>query len=85
MIDPLEKVIADALYRGHWNYNTPSLRRDPTGLDFRLIDENVELEVKRYYTNRMARQMQSAPNVIAIQGEVAVKFMAFLLGGIDDK
>lgn len=45
-------------------------------LDFSLPDYGIEIEVKRFHSLRIAEQMSRAPNVIAAQGEVAVRFLA---------
>jgi len=77
--DPMEALIKDALESSGIAYSTPASRRDATGLDFRLEDYGVEIEVKRFHSPRIERQMASEPNVIAVQGEDAAKFMARLL------
>jgi hypothetical protein len=74
-MDPMEQIIADALDEAGIAFTTPSQRRDATGLDFRL-ENGVEIEVKRFHSPRIAEQMSRAPNVIAVQGEAAVRLLA---------
>ncbi len=72
-----------------WNSSLPTpsteegfgyVREDenPSHLDF-LLDNGIEIEVKRMHSDRIAAQMARAPNVIAAQGEEAVRFLASLL------
>lgn len=71
--DPMERLVADALDRAGINYH----RGEATGeLDFRLIDYGVHIEVKRFHSPRIERQMARHPNVIAAQGEAAVQLLA---------
>jgi len=73
--DPMERLIAEALAEAGFLFTAP---RD-TNLDFRLTASGVEIEVKRFHSPRIADQMARAPNVIAIQGEGAVRWFAALL------
>jgi hypothetical protein len=57
---------------------------NPTRLDFRL-DNGIEIEVKRFHTERIAAQMARAPNVIVAQGEEAIRFLADLIGGLAER
>lgn len=75
---PLETQVAQALDGAGIAYTTPAQRRDPTGLDFR-IEGGIEIEVKRMPSPRIAAQMATAENVIALQGPVSVKFFVELL------
>lgn len=77
-MDPLEKLIADALDSVGASYVTDNGGGNPSGLDFRL-GSGIEIEVKRFHTPRIAEQMGRAENVIAVQGEGAVRFLAFLI------
>lgn len=76
--DPMETLVAEALDRAGVPYVTDAGGGNPSGLDFRLPN-GVEIEVKRFHTPRIAEQMARAENVIAVQGEVAVRFLAELL------
>lgn len=78
MDDPLERMIAEALGAAGLAYSTPADRREATGLDFRL-DNGIEIEVKRFHSPRIAEQMASAANVIAVQGEAACRLLAALI------
>lgn len=48
----------------------------PENLDFHLPDLGVFIEVKAMHTPRISDQMTRAANVIALQGEAAVRFFA---------
>lgn len=79
-IDPMEAIIADALDSAGIRYTTPSSRRQHSGgLDFRLEGYGVEIEVKQFHSSRISEQMASATDVIAVQGRMAVKFLANLI------
>lgn len=85
--NPLEEKVRLALEHAGIDYTTPDGRRDPTGLDFRIVSSGVEIEVKRQHTERSARQLASAPNIILLQGPLAVDQFCRLLGyhgGEDD-
>ena len=89
-MDPMEKLIADALDEIGIAYETDFGGGNPSGLDFRLHN-GVEVEVKRFHSERIAEQMSRAENVIAVQGETATRFFAMLLRfagrkeGMDDE
>lgn len=76
--DPMERLIAEALDRAGIDYVTDLGGGNPSNLDFRLSN-GVEIEVKRFHSPRIADQMARADNVIAAQGEDAVKFLADLI------
>ena len=78
MDDPIEKIIADALDVCGVKYDTDFGGGNPSGLDFRLSN-GVQIEVKRFHSPRIAEQMARSPDVIALQGERAVRFFAMLL------
>ena len=48
-------------------------------LDFYLLDHDLHLEAKRSHKDRIAVQMGQASNVIALQGEPAVRWRCALL------
>lgn len=79
MTDPMEKIIAEALDRANIRYTTGYGGGNAVGLDFHLLDSDVHVEVKQFHTPRIAEQMSRAPNVIALQGEVAVRLFASLI------
>lgn len=79
MNDPMEEIIAKALDHAGMAYLTGDGGHNPSGLDFRLTENGIEIEVKRFHSDRIAEQMSRADNVIAIQGELAVRFFADLL------
>ena len=76
--DPMERMIASSLKQAGIAFISEVQDGNPSGLDFRL-GNGIEIEVKRFHSPRIADQMSRADNVIAIQGELAVKFFAELL------
>lgn len=77
--DPLERVIEQALIDAGIAYETDDGGGTESRLDFHLPAFDVSIEVKRFYTPRTGEQMARAPNVIAVQGERAVKFLAIAI------
>jgi hypothetical protein len=77
--DPMEAIIAAALTRAGIAYVTGEGGHNPSGLDFRLTQSGIEIEVKRMHSPRSAEQMARAENVIAVQGEAAVRWLADLI------
>lgn len=76
MSDPMEAQIERALRAGGYRYE----KGEKTGaLDFYLINVGVFIEVKQFHSDRIAEQMASQKNVIAVQGKYAVQFLADLL------
>ena len=73
MEDPVEKVIADALDKIGLSY-----QRDAP-LDFEC--EGFAIECKRYYTDRIHKQICNRENVIVIQGLGAAQAFAFMIAG----
>lgn len=76
MPDPMEAIIESAL-SGKFRFLDET--ETPERLDFYLPDHDVHIEVKRFHSERVSEQMSRAENVIAVQGKVAVEFMALLL------
>lgn len=74
--DPVERIVEQALIDAGIRYVTDQGGGTESRLDFRLIDYDIELEVKRFYTARAVEQVARAPNVILIQGERAARFFA---------
>jgi hypothetical protein len=71
--DPMERRIARALDTAGIAYT----RQSVTNLDFELHDgSGVFIEVKRMHSPRIAEQMSRVKNVIAVQGDVAVEWLA---------
>ena len=77
--DPMEEIVRRALVAAGIRFHTDQGGGNPSGLDFVLPDLGIEIEVKRFHSPRIADQMARAENVVAIQGEVAVRWMASLL------
>lgn len=77
--DPMERLIATALTRAGIAFTTDYGGGNPVGLDFHLTDADVHIEVKQYHSDRIAEQMSRAPNVIAVQGRVAVAWLAGII------
>lgn len=74
--DPLERIVERALQRAKIRYVPDRDGKVPENLDFHLPDLGVFVEVKAMHTPRISDQMARAPNVIALQGEAAVRFFA---------
>lgn len=77
MTDPMEKMVRDALVREGFQFSEEG--DGERRLDFFLADYSIHIEVKQFHSPRIAEQMASAPNVIAVQGREAVEFFAALL------
>jgi hypothetical protein len=78
--DPMERLIGDALD----DADIPYIHNVPAGygtLDFYLPLQDVYIEVKRFYSDRIDRQMSSAQNIIVCQGKEAVLFLAKAIRG----
>lgn len=79
-LDPMEQLISDGLCAGAFRFTHESEKGSPNlALDFHLTDFGIHIEVKRFHSPRIADQMSRAPNVIAAQGEDAVRLLASLL------
>lgn len=76
-VDPMERIIAEALDAVGISYITDA-QGNPSALDFRM-ENGIEIEVKRYHSDRIAAQMKRANNVIAVQGEAAVRWFAQMI------
>jgi len=77
-IDPLEEALADALRSAGVRFVREG-HGIPVALDFYLPDFDLYLEVKRFHSDRIARQMSLADNVIAIQGQPAIDWLCSML------
>lgn len=77
--DALERMVAEGLAAAGLGFVTDFGGSNPSGLDFRLTGNGVEIEVKRFHSPRICEQMSRSENVIAIQGAEAVRFFAALL------
>lgn len=75
--DPMEKIIAFALYDAGIIYTN----EHESNLDFYLPMYDLHIEVKRMHSPRIAEQMSRAENVIAIQGERAARVFAEIIRG----
>ena len=78
--DPMERLIYDALVDRNLDFQMDFGGQNPSGLDFRLCN-GVEIEVKRFHSDRISKQMARAENVIAAQGETAIRMLADLIRG----
>jgi hypothetical protein len=78
----MEMIIADALDDAGIEYTTDFGGGNPAGLDFYLPRCDVHFEVKRLHSPRIADQMSRADNVIAVQGEAAVRLFALFIRGV---
>jgi hypothetical protein len=79
LADPMEQLIEAALRGANVEFRTDEGGGNPSGLDFLLPNEGVEIEVKRMHTPRIAEQMSRAENVIVAQGPKAVALLAAMI------
>lgn len=77
--DPMEQIIERALIDAGLSYRTDKGGGNPAHLDFYLPAFDLHIEVKRMHSERIGIQMGRAENVIAVQGEPAVLFLADLI------
>jgi hypothetical protein len=73
MMDKCEQVIKDALCCRGIKFVTE--KDNPAKLDFLLTEYDIHIEVKQFHSDRIAKQMASAKNVIAVQGYDACLFL----------
>lgn len=76
--DYLEEMIANALHDANIEFVHESENKE-IQLDFYLPQYDIYIEVKQFHADRIARQMASHDNVIAVQGIKSVKFLLLLL------
>lgn len=79
--DPIERIVEQALIDAGIRYVVEGDNAAPHRLDFHLPDQDVAIEVKQMHTDRIARQMATHPDVIAIQGRGAALLFASLVRG----
>jgi hypothetical protein len=77
-MDPMEQLVTDALDKAGIEYSTEG-EESNVGLDFYIPDCDLHIEVKQFHSNRIARQMARAENVIAVQGEASVRWLCALI------
>ena len=78
--DNLELRIADLLNSKsikfvHEGYKNGINQR----LDFYLPDHDIYIEVKKFHTERVLKQLESQDNIILVQGDKSVKFLEGIL------
>lgn len=73
--DPVEAIIRQALDRA----GLPYRRDDPLDFELPSGDRRLAIECKRFYTPRIAEQLEGRDNVILVQGLEAARFLACLL------
>lgn len=76
-----EKIIADALTKASLEFVMENDMMNAAGLDFYLPQYDIYIEVKSFYSERIAEQMSRAKNVIAIQGEQSARVFADMVCG----
>lgn len=77
--DPMEQLVECAFQQAGIKYITEMDGETPGHLDFFLPDFGVSVEVKRFHSPRISNQMSRVDNVIAIQGEGAVRAFCTML------
>jgi hypothetical protein len=76
--DPMERIIEAALLRAGYDYSVEG--EEGQTLDFYVPKLGCFIEVKRFHSDRIARQMANVPNIIVAQGRHAVEMLAALIG-----
>jgi hypothetical protein len=76
--DELEEQVAVILDKKGINYIHESENKSQI-LDFYLPDYDIFIEVKRFYTERVVRQLDSQENIIFIQGIKSINFLKKIL------
>lgn len=80
--DPLEREVERALIEAGLQYCTGSKHASITRrLDFYVVPWKVWIEVKQMHSDRIAEQTSRVPDVIVLQGWVAVRLFCKLLRG----
>jgi hypothetical protein len=79
VIDPVERIIADALDAAGLAYTRGP--ETPAGLDFHLPLFDLHIECKQFHSPRIAGQMARAGNVVAVQGIGAAHVLASWISG----
>lgn len=77
--DPMEMAVAQALTRAGIAFTHESEGVHAVPLDFYMPDFETYIEVKQFHSDRIGKQMASAPNVIAIQGREAVSIFCQMI------
>ncbi len=78
--DPMEQMIEAALVEAGVDFKRKGSNPGQT-LDFYLPSFETYIEVKRFHSERIAAQMARVPNIIAAQGEPAVRCLAAAIRG----
>lgn len=79
--DTLERMVEQALIDAGIAYRADRAGESPSRLDFHLPALGVDIEVKRFHSERTAEQIARTPNVILLVGERAVEMFCLALGG----
>ncbi len=80
--DPMEEMVERWLLANGIAYRRADDMK--TRLDFFLPDFDVYIEVKRYHTPRINKQLERAPDVIIIQGKASMRFLEHLVARDED-
>jgi transcriptional regulator with XRE-family HTH domain len=83
-VDPMERIIEQALIDAGVKYLTDRGGRNDSRLDFELPDYDLAIEVKQFHSDRVGLQLARVPNVILAQGKPAVMALAAMIraGGL---
>lgn len=76
--DHLEKQIGEILQECSFVFTHESEVSEKQ-LDFKLKTSGVQIEIKQYHSDRIAKQLNQHENVIVLQGKKSVKFFCDLL------
>ena len=81
--DPVETTLERAFNEAGIEYRRADA--NPRHLDFYLPAFDLYVEVKRYHTDRTAKQMERVPDIVVIQGMKAAVAFARMIGGYTEK
>ena len=76
--DDLELAVAESLSDAGILF-THSLQPPYHKLDFYLPEHDIYIEVKKFHTERVCKQLHTQENIILIQGRKSVEFMKKIL------
>lgn len=76
--DDLEETIGNYLTEQGIEFLHESQNK-AQGLDFYIPEYDVYIEVKKFHTDRISKQMASQNNVIVLQGKLAVRLFCKLI------
>lgn len=76
--DPLEQRVAEVLEKNNFKFIHES-ENNGSSLDFHIPLYDVYIEVKKYHSDRISKQLAQKDNVIVLQGKKAVDLFILML------